>query len=321
VNKKNNGRKSTPSTPPSAGGSADVGLLLMAAIWGINFPVINAALTEIPPLAFNALRLPLARLTVYLILRVRGGISWPERADLPRVIALGILGNVVYQGFFIFGMDATLAGNASILLATIPIWTLALSTFRRHEDPGGLVWAGILATLVGMVMVVLGGRLSLGFHAGTLRGDLLIVGAAMTWSIYAVGSRRLVTKYGPLPVTAWTLWVGTAGLVLWGIPSLVEAPLAQASPFAWMGVVFAGVLAIGLAYVLWNRGVRRIGSSRTAAYQNLVPLVALLVAWMWLGEVPTPLQVGGAFVVLAGVSVARLAGGRQRGVNPGTQSS
>ena len=240
---------------------------------------------------------------------------------MPRVIALGILGNVVYQGFFIFGVDATLAGNASILLATLPIWTLALSTLRRHEDPGVLVWVGILATLLGMVMVVLGGSLSLGFRGGTLRGDLLMVGGAMTWSIYAVGSRKLVTKYGSLPVTAWTLWIGTLGLVLLGIPSLLEAPLAQASPFAWMGVVYAGVMAIALAYILWNRGVRRIGSSRTAAYQNLTPIVALLVAWMWLGEVPTPLQVGGALVVLAGVSVARLAGGGKGGVNPGAQSS
>ena len=84
-----------------------------------------------------------------------------------------------------------------------------------------------------------------------------MVGAAMTWSIYAVGSRRLVTKYGPLPVTAWTLWVGTAGLVLWGIPSLVEAPLAQASPFAWMGVVYAGVLAIGLILAQPPLGILR----------------------------------------------------------------
>jgi drug/metabolite transporter (DMT)-like permease len=126
-----------------AKGSADLGLLLMAAIWGVNFPVIKAALGEIPPLVFNALRFPLAALTIFIILLAKGGLSWPEKADWPRVIALGILGNVVYQGFFIFGVDATLAGNASILLATIPLWTLILSTLLRHEDPTGLVWVGI----------------------------------------------------------------------------------------------------------------------------------------------------------------------------------
>ncbi|MFO8173807.1 MAG: DMT family transporter [Gemmatimonadota bacterium] len=303
---KDNGGRFAPSTPPMGGGSADLGLLLMALIWGVNFPVIKAALAEIPPMAFNALRFPLASLTVLLIIRIRGELTWPERVDLPRVFLLGFLGNVLYQGFFIFGLDGTLAGNASILLATIPVWTLSLSTLRRHEARGAMVWVGIGGTLLGMVLVVLGGNLSLGLQRGTLPGDLLMVGAAMTWATYAVGSRNLVRKYGALPVTAWTLWIGSAGLVVLGLPDLFHAPLADVSGMAWGGVFYAGVMAVGLAYILWNRGVRRIGSSRTAAYQNLVPVVALLVAWAWLGEKPTGLQIGGAAVILAGVSLARM---------------
>jgi drug/metabolite transporter (DMT)-like permease len=221
---------------------------------------------------------------------------------------LGVLGNVVYQGFFIFGVDGTLAGNASILLATIPIWTLLLSTLLRQEHPGPLVWAGILATLAGMVMVVMGGDLSIEVRQSTLRGDVLMVGAAMTWATYTVSSRHLVQKYGSTPVAAWTLWVGTLGLVMLGAPSLRQVPIKQITPGAWLGVVYAGVLAIGLAYVLWNRGIRAIGSARTAAYQNLTPVVALLVAWIWLREAPSLLQLYGAGVVLAGVYLARRGG-------------
>lgn len=294
----------------SAGSSAELGLLFMAVIWGVNFPVIKAALEEIPPLAFNALRFPLAAIVVLFLLLSRGGISWPRREDWPRVIVMGILGNVVYQGFFIFGLDATLAGNASILLSTIPLWTLLFSTLRHHEDPTGLVWVGFLAALGGMFMVVLGGDLSLGFKGGTLKGDLLVVCAAMTWSIHSVGCRRLVHRYGSIPVTAWTLWVGTLMLVLWGLPTLLAFPLSSPSAMAWVGVVYAGLMAIGVAYVLWNRGVRRIGNSRTAAYQNLVPVVALLTAWLWLGETPKALQIGGAAVVLGGLTLARMAGER-----------
>jgi drug/metabolite transporter (DMT)-like permease len=282
----------------------------MALIWGINFPLIKASLSELSPLAFNALRFPLAALTVLLILKARGGVPWPEKADWPRLIALGIVGNVVYQGFFIFGMDATFAGNASILLATTPVWTLALSTLRGHEKPGLLVWIGILGTLSGMSLVVFGGGMTVGLRTSTLRGDLLMIGAAVTWSTYSVGSRRMIQKYGSLPVTAWTLWVGSIGLVILGLPSVLTAPLAQVSGLAWFGVGYAGILAIGLAYILWYRGVQRIGNSRTAAYSNLTPLVALTVAWAWLGEVPGPLQITGAVVVLVGLSLARL--GRDR---------
>ena len=310
VSEKYNDRRFAPATPPLGQASADLGLLVMAFIWGVNFPLIKASLHELPPLAFNALRFPLAALTVFLILKMRGGVSWPERVDWPRLIALGVVGNVVYQGFFIFGLDATFAGNASILLATTPVWTLALSTLRGHERPGLLVWLGILGTLSGMSLVVLGGESEIGLRSATFRGDLLMIGAAITWSTYSVGSRGMIQKYGSLPVTAWTLWVGALGLVILGFPAVLKAPLAQASGLAWIGVAYAGILAIGLAYVLWYRGVQRIGNSRTAAYANLVPVVALVVAWAWLGEVPKPLQIAGAVVVLGGLSLARL--GRER---------
>ena len=76
---------------------------------------------------------------------------------------------------------------------------------------------------------------------------------------------------------------------------------------AWAGVLYSGLMAIGLAYLLWYRGVQALGNNRTAVYSNLVPVAALATAWVWLGEVPAPLQLVGAGVVLAGLTVARLA--------------
>lgn len=298
------------SSSPSA--SADLGLVLMALIWGINFALIKASLASFNPLAFNALRFPLAALTVYVALRLRGGVRWPEPGDWPRLLALGVVGNVLYQGFFIFGLNATLAGNTSILLATTPVWTLGLSTLRGHEKPGKTVWIGIGATLMGMVLVVLGSNVTVGLQGDSLMGDLLVVGAAVTWSTYTVGSRRMIRKYGSLPVTAWTLWIGSVALVMIGMPSVLRTPLPQISAFAWFGVAYAGILAIGIAYILWYRGVQKIGNSRTAAYSNLTPIVALVGAWIWLGEVPQPLQVTGAVVVLAGLTLARLGRDRER---------
>lgn len=305
-----NGPRPDRGGAPAQEASADLGLLLMALIWGVNFPLIKASLAELSPYAFNALRFPLAAITVYLVLKARGRICWPEKGDWPRLVLLGVVGNVVYQGFFINGINSTLAGNASILLATTPVWTLTFSTLRGHEKPGGVVWLGILTTLAGMSLVVLGGSLTVGIQGATLQGDLLTAGAAVTWSAYTVGSRNMIQKYGSLPVTAWTLWVGAIGLMCIGFLPLLGTPLRQTSPFAWFGVMYAGVLAIGLAYILWYRGVQRIGNSRTAAYSNLTPLVALVVAWIWLGEVPRPLQVAGATVVLMGLSLARF--GRMR---------
>jgi len=291
--------------------STDVGLLLLAAIWGINFSVVKSVLTVLDPLALNALRFPLAAAALWLMLHRAPGAMLPQRADLPRILALGLVGNVVYQLCFIFGIDWTLAGNASVLLSTTPVWTVLLSSLYGHEHPTRWVVAGIGATLVGIALVVLGRGEALALGSRTLRGDLLMIAASIVWSTYTVGGRSPIRRHGALRVTAWTLWVGTPLIVAMGVPSLVRTDFGSVPPITWVGVAYAGFLAIGLAYLLWYRGVERLGNNRTAVYSNLVPVAALVTAWVWLGEVPADLQLVGAAVILTGLTVARLAQTKQ----------
>ncbi len=276
----------------------------LAVIWGVNFPLIKIALDVVPPLAFNALRFPLAALALWLVVRTRRSPSRPRRGDLVGIAALGVLGHVIYQGLFILGVDRTSAGNASLVLATSPAWTVALSALTRQERVDRGVWAGVAMTMAGMTLVVLGGA-GLAFGRSTLAGDVLMMGAAMAWAAYTVGSRPLVQRYGPMPVTAWTLWIGTLGVMALGLPELGRVDLTVLDVGFWAIVVYSGVLSISVAYALWNRGVKRLGNSRTAVYANLVPVVALLTAWAALGERPTPLQIAGAVVILAGLRMTR----------------
>ena len=303
------------STPSSSAGRPDrlttLSLVALALIWGANFSIVKVALEELSPIAFNAIRFPVASLLLYVILRANGQVSLPERADRLRVVGLGVLGNVLYQNLFIFGLALTTAGNGSLLLSTVPIWTVLLSVFLGHEHPSPLVWTGVFATLVGMILVVAGGP-GLQLGGESLLGDLLMVAAAIAWSFYTVGSRNLIRRYGPLRVTAWTMWVGTIGLFLLGLPDILGTALGEVSVGAWLAVLYAGCFALTTAYVIWTRGVERIGSARTAAYSNLVPVVAMLVAWPWLGERPTLVQLGGAAVILIGISLAGMGTSKQR---------
>lgn len=289
----------------------DAGLILLALIWGVNFAVIKFALEELHPLSFNALRFPIASLAVWIILRSRGPIRVPEKRHWPALIALGLLGNTIYQLFFIYGLAGTGVGNAALLLATTPVWTIMLSTLLGHERGSPAVWIGAAGTIAGMTLVIVGG--SGGFELGTetIAGDLLMVAGSMVWAGYSVGTRKLIRRYGSLEVTAWTLWAGTVGIVLMGSLPLSRVPLSEISGAAWGGVLYAGALAVGLAYALWNRGVGRLGSARTSVYSNLVPVVALAAAWIWLSEIPTPVQFVGALVILASLFLARF-GGRTR---------
>ena len=280
----------------------DLGLVGVATIWGLNFTVVKAALDEIEPLAFNALRFTCAAAAVWLLIRGTGRQLLPRRKDWGIVVLLAIVGHVFFQVGFIFGLDLTLTGNAALLLSTSPVWVLVISFSMGRERLNPAIVGGVLTTIAGMAILITGGAQQVG---SARLGDLLVLSAALSWAAYTVFAERMVRRRGALHMTAWTLWAGLPFIVLAGVPGLIRMDWTAVSLKAWLGVVYAGVFAIGIAYLLWYRGVRVIGQNRTSVYQNLVPVLALVSAWLWLAETPTTQQLIGAGVILSGVVAAR----------------
>lgn len=282
----------------------DAGLVLIAVIWGLNFPIMKSAIQVASPMAVNALRFPLAALTLTLLLRIQGRRLLPLRKEWPQVVLLGVVGHVAFQLLFIFALDLTSTGNSALLLSTAPVWIIlvAAATGRERFKPTALL--GSLITLAGMVFLVAGGSSEFG---GSRLGDLLMVGAAIAWAVYTVVGHAPIKRHGALEVTAWALWVGTPCLFLAGLPDLLRIGFGNLGAGIWAAAFYSGVMAVAVAYLLWYRAVGAIGQSRTGVYQNLVPVVAMLVAWSWLGETPTRFQVVGTAVILAGLVVARSA--------------
>ncbi len=288
-------------------------LWLLVLIWAANFSVVKAALADFRPLAFNALRFLLASGVLVAFQRASGRSLRFERRHWPALLALGLLGNTVYQVLFIIGLDWTLAGNASLLLGVAPVFVMLFSARVRHEDPSRQAWAGVALSFAGIALVVLGGARAVRFGADTWRGDATMLVAAIAWSGYTVGSSGLVRRYGALPVTAATLWIGAAGLLLVSLPSLAAQRWASVRPGSWLGLLFSGCLSIAVAYLLWYDSVERVGSSRTAVYSNTVPVAGLLIAWITLGERPTWLHLAGTVAILGGVVLVRGGWGGGRG--------
>jgi len=290
---------------PVPGLRSHVALLAMALIWALNFSIAKGALATIPPLAFNALRFPMAAIVVTAGMVRRPGLRLPARRDILPLVLLGLLSNVFYQLCFIFGLANTRAGTASVLLSGTPIVTALLAAAIGQEIIVPRVWVGAVATVIGMAFVVAGSPPA---EAGgnTMLGNGLLVGATLTWALYSVAARNLIRHYGALSVTTWTLWSGTAAVMLIGLPSLAHIDLWAIGVSGWLAVAYAGALSIGVAYVLWSYGVRHLGPTRTATYSNLVPVLALAGAWLLLGETPSGYQVLGALVIIAGVTAAQI---------------
>lgn len=286
---------------------ADSLLLVAVLFWGINISLVKLVLPEMPPLIFNGLRFVLVCVLMFLLTRLTGHPLRFQRRHWPYLMGLGLLGQTVYQLFFIFGVAKTTADNSALILATVPAWVALLDTLLGLERVSGRGWAGIGLSFVGIVLIIVGGNheVELAFGGATLWGDALILLATLCWSLYTVALRPMLRHYSAISVTAISAIIGAIPLILIAAPSLSVFQWGTVSAWGWLGLVFSGTCSITLAYFFWNYGIARLGSTHTSLYSNLTPLVTLLVAWLWLGETLTLWQVGGGLLALVGVALAR----------------
>ena len=283
--------------------STDLSLAFMAVIWGANFAVMKLGASQFPPLAFNALRLASGTLVVLVLLFVQGA-SWPERAVARRLMLYGIVGNGLYQVFFVEALMRTSIANVAIMIASTPIWLALIGNLTGSELLSRRAWAGIALSFTGIFMVVIAGaNAEAGTHSWT--GDLLAFIGMACWTAYTLLLRPLTQSTDPLPLHALTLVGGSVPLLLVALPELSVTHWSTIQWGGWSALAYGAIMAIVVAYLLWYRGVRLIGPTRTAMYGNLQPAVALVVAWWALGEVPTQWQGLGAAAIIAGVVMTR----------------
>lgn len=297
--------KAESAVTPSKFGLTDILLITVALVWGLNAALVKASLAELAPLPYNALRFILAASLAYLLLRILEPGSRLQRRDIPIFIGLGLLSHTLYQFFFIQGISLTSAGNASLLMATSPMWVSLLSALVGSDHLRPRNWLGLLLSFFGILLVTVGSGKEIGFAANTSRGDLLIVAGTLVWAVYTIMSKPVLKRYSPLQLLAYTIVPGTLGLFILAFPALRQQDLSSVSLQAWGGLVYSGILVIVVGYVIWNTGVQKLGAAKTALYNNLSPLMAMLSGWLLLDEQITPPQLGGAGLIIFGLYIAR----------------
>jgi drug/metabolite transporter (DMT)-like permease len=202
------------------------------------------------------------------------------------------------------GVSLTSASNGALIVGISPVVVGLAAAVLGHERLSPLHWAGVALSAAGVGIVV--GR-GASFGGGTWRGDALMLLAVACWAAYTIGGSRLMARHSPLYVTGVTMAIGTAPYVAIALPSLWRVDWRAVTPGTWISLVASAVLALGFCYIVWYAGVRTIGPSRTAIYSNVIPIVAIAIAALWLGEPLTWLKLTGAAAVLIGVALTRLA--------------
>ncbi|MFL5581543.1 MAG: DMT family transporter [Gemmatimonadaceae bacterium] len=280
-------------------------LLLMVLIWGVNFSVVKFGTSVLAPLAYNGLRVALAAVGLWAIALATSN-HWPSRRDALALVGLGFIGNGVYQLLFIEGIARTRAGSAALVIATSPAVIAILGKVRGSERIDRRGWGGIGLQLLGVACVVLGGAADAAAPGERPAfGALLLLGGTVCWSVFSVALKPYTHRVDALQLSALTMTGGALPLVAVAAPAMLAADWGRVGPAGWSAVLYSGFLALVVAYLIWYRGVRVLGPTRTAMFGNLQPVVALSVAWIALGEVPTVWQVVGTAAIMSGLFLAR----------------
>lgn len=280
-------------------------LFLVALIWALNFSVVKSALAEIDPLSFNGLRFLFAAAVIWAVLIYRNEVFTVPKEDWLPLAGMGLLGNLVYQGLFIIGIDYTYAANAAVMLGTIPIWVALFSHFFNLERMNILKALGVVAAFGGIIFIVAGGREPFSLGSDTVFGDIIIIAAAVVWGGYTILSKSFLNRYTPIQFSAIMATIGCVVLFLIGLPNIIQLEWTDISASAYGGVVYSGLLSIGVAYLIWNYGLQTVGAVHTSTYQNLVPVLGLLFGIVLLNEQLTLLQYTGSALVILGIVLAR----------------
>lgn len=282
----------------------ELGLVVVVVIWGFNFAVMKGAMEDVAPLFFNAVRCAVSLGVLWILQR------WPRRerprraaSRWARVAAVGWLGHGVYLVLFMIGLERTSSGSAALLIATSPVWTALVARLLNMEQLGRVQVFGLLLSFAGTVVLVASqGRID--FSSDAFSGNVMCAVAAAAWGTYTVACRPLLAEFDSMNLAFWTLLFATP--LLWLVAAL-EGPLDFAvwDAHVWWAAIYAGVLSTGLAYGLWNVGVRALGASRTAVYNYAVPVLAVGVGSVVLDERIVAGQLIGGAIVITGLVLVR----------------
>ena len=286
---------------------AEVAVVGMALIWGVNYSVIKYGTSLMNPLAYNGLRVAISALAMLAIAAAWGGAP-PSRRDLLLIIALGALGNGIYQIFFAEGIYRTRAGEAALVVGASPALMALFGRMAGVERVTRWSVIGIAISIAGVGFIVLG-RASAGTgpEGGSLFGDLLVLCGAICWAIYTILLIPVTKRQSGLWVVGLSLVGGSIVLLLAGARQIMALSWPDVPFGAWMAMLYGSLGGLVVAYLLWYRGVKVLGPTRTALFGNLQPLIALIAAWMTLGETPRLWQLVGAAAIVGGVLLTRAA--------------
>ena len=272
-----------------------------ASIWGGMYVVSKVVLEIIPPFLLVSLRLLLGALTLAILLLLRG---WPEisRQQWLQVLGVGFVGYGISLSLQFLGTKLSTAANGSLVTSATPAFVLLFAWLLLGEI---ITWRRLLSLLLASlgVVAVIDPRAAQ-LNPELFLGNILLIGAAITWALYSVLVRKNTQTLDVLPFSLVAFLGGLPVALPASAWEWTTVGVGEISPGVVAGVLFLGVISTALAMVLWNTAFAVVDASLASLTFFAQPVVGTLLGWLFLGERITPLFLFGGLLIGLGLLIS-----------------